>query len=86
MMDPQYSPSLTSRGTFGNGAPGKSYDFSLGTAVLSAVKAATIKGVAFVNSSTTTADFGVLQADGTGSIYGNGTSECQLMVAYDGTS
>lgn len=86
LMDPQYSPSLTSRGTFGNAAPGSSYDFSLGTAVLSAVKAATIKGVAFVNSSTTTADYGVPQADGTGSIYGNGTSECQLVVAYDGTS
>lgn len=86
MMDPQYGVSLTSRGTFGNGAPGKSYDFSLGTAVLSAFKAATIKGVAFTNSSTTTADYGVPQADGTGSIYGNGTSECQLVVAYDGTS
>lgn len=86
MMDPQYSGALTSRGTFGNGVPNTSYDFALGTAVLSAFKAATIKGVAFTNSSTTTADYGVLQADGSGSVFGNGTSECQLVVAYDGTS
>ena len=86
-MDPNNgSSTLTSRGTFGNAVPGTPYSFSLGVPVLSAFRAGTIKGVGFVGSATVTSDYGVSQPDGSGSIYGNGTSECQLIIVYDGTS
>lgn len=86
-MDPNNGGStLTSRGTTANTVPGTPYNFSLGVPVLTAFRAGTIKGVGFVNSSTVTTDYGVSQSDGSGSIYGNGTSECQLVVVYDGTS
>lgn len=73
---------LTSRGIASNAAPGTPYSFNMNT-LFASFKAGTIKGVAFANSA---ADVYANQPDGSGSIYGNGTSECQLICVYDGTT
>lgn len=73
-----YGSAFTLQTTHNNTTPGQIYEESLGTTVFNQFKAGTRKGVGFANPS--------LEAGGTGSVYGDGASECQLVFTYQGTS
>ena len=66
-----------------NNAPLALVSTSLGTGVFAQFKAGTKKGVGFV---TQIADTYAQTPDGSGTIYGDGSYECQLVFVYDGTS
>lgn len=63
-----------------NGVPGTSYDESLGTTIFNQFKAGSRKGVAFLGTPAAS------QTGGEGTVYGDGSYQCQLIFTYDGTS
>ena len=73
-----YGSAFTLQTTKLNAVPNTSGDTSLGTTVFNQFKAGTRKGVGFANPS--------LDAGGTGSVFGDGASQAQLIFTYQGTS
>lgn len=74
---------LTALTNVNNAVPNTVNSTSLGTGVFGQFKAATKKGIGFV---TQIADTYAQTPDGSGTIWGDGTNECQLVFVYDGTS
>lgn len=62
-----------------NAAPGTTYDNGLGTTIFNQFKAGTKKGIGFAGISGSA-------TGSSGSVYGDGTYQCQLIFTYQGTS